>query len=510
MTGKFWIKHGELVDGPFTSQQIVGFVRGAMLKPTDLISADNKSTWKPASEIPGLFPSAPASSAETVAPAVPTNAPEVLPATKKSRRPLVVGIVLAAAAIALAIWAITWFFSSSAAVDRALAYAPPNAGGIVHVAVAEIAQDVADELRKQKYTVDPKALDDFTAIARKIESIDLFFTIVSKHGVPGKPLVVVRGRLARADVERLLAAASPDATLEKGGNGRYALTGKNASPLSLVLGSEADDLPDDVNVAAPEIEITPEFLKTLGKGDNKNLRAMLKSVDASAPIWFAVNLEAIPSEDVPKSFTGSIHLFGTGRTQITADFRADEQAKEFEERFRGSEIVTGLSDIVLVKREETTVTVATKSTESIFGRLLTALERARTLARRISSAANLNGIGKAIMLYKADNDDQPPPDLETLVKENIIGPKTLISPTSGREMPVDEHGMPTAKSDYVYFVLPDSAPANLIWVYEPPEINDNEGANVLYCGYNVAWVSVEEFREQLQRTKDWLAENKPK
>ncbi|HUU57989.1 MAG TPA: hypothetical protein VMZ50_00485, partial [Phycisphaerae bacterium] len=59
-----------------------------------------------------------------------------------------------------------------------------------------------------------------------------------------------------------------------------------------------------------------------------------------------------------------------------------------------------------------------------------ALGRARELARRAACMANLNGIGKAIVLYEGNHDDQWPPDLDTLLQDGDISRKHLKCPSA--------------------------------------------------------------------------------
>lgn len=72
--------------------------------------------------------------------------------------------------------------------------------------------------------------------------------------------------------------------------------------------------------------------------------------------------------------------------------------------------------------------------------LLPSLGRARELARRVSCAANLNGMGKAILLYKADNGDSFP------FISNVTGGPPMIYATEmikgGRDDPFTLDGPP--------------------------------------------------------------------
>lgn len=142
--------------------------------------------------------------------------------------------------------------------------------------------------------------------------------------------------------------------------------------------------------------------------------------------------------------------------------------------------------------------------------LLPSLGRSRELAKKVSSAANLNGIGKSILLYRADNNDESPPDLAALVKAKFMTSSMLVSPVSGRAMPTDADGMPIGESDYVYLRLGDNADAGLIMAYERLENYGGRGTNVLFAGYNVAWVDRPNFDRLLKKTEDYLKNKKIK
>jgi type II secretory pathway pseudopilin PulG len=141
---------------------------------------------------------------------------------------------------------------------------------------------------------------------------------------------------------------------------------------------------------------------------------------------------------------------------------------------------------------------------------LPTLGRARAQAKQALSMANLNAIGKAIVLYQNDQNEQFPPDLQALVKKNIISNNCLLSPTSGRKPESDAEGKLVGGPDYVYLgnVMGSDAPPNLILAYEPPQINNNEGAAVLFTDYSVRWVKMAEFQKLLKQTEEYIKNRK--
>jgi len=139
--------------------------------------------------------------------------------------------------------------------------------------------------------------------------------------------------------------------------------------------------------------------------------------------------------------------------------------------------------------------------------LLPALNRSRHLAKRVSSAANLNGIGKATALYAAENRDQYPPDLAALVTEGFVSTRMLVSPLSGRPPPKFVDGRLIGEVDYIYIKLPAEPPADageLILAYERPELHRGEGANVLFADFHVEFVSTPRFERALKRTMAYV------
>ena len=145
----------------------------------------------------------------------------------------------------------------------------------------------------------------------------------------------------------------------------------------------------------------------------------------------------------------------------------------------------------------------------LIGILMPTLGRALDYARIAMCAANLNAIGKGLILYQTENDDQFPPDLVKLVESQVIPAEMLMSPSSGRKVRKDSKGKPIGPFDYVYLGaglkttdIPN--PENLILVYERPEINKFRGTNVLYADGHVAWVTMEKFRRDLAKTQEWI------
>jgi hypothetical protein len=128
--------------------------------------------------------------------------------------------------------------------------------------------------------------------------------------------------------------------------------------------------------------------------------------------------------------------------------------------------------------------------------------QARSLAFRASSGANLNAIGKAVMLYQSMYNDKRPPSLDMLVSQNLIPTKVLVSRVSGRQPPQFDGRRLIGELDYIYMPeVTDSFDSACIVAYERPENYKGEGTNALMVQGNVTWMSQAEFEFRLQRTK---------
>ncbi len=134
------------------------------------------------------------------------------------------------------------------------------------------------------------------------------------------------------------------------------------------------------------------------------------------------------------------------------------------------------------------------------GILMPALARNRQLAFRMTSGTNLSGIGKACLIYANDHDDRLPPDLETLVREVEVSPKTL-------ESKLKPEGFDGPSYIYIAGQTTDMSYLNVV-AYENPEFCE-DGVNVLFLDTHVEFMEPEEFREALKATCERLGRAMP-
>lgn len=134
------------------------------------------------------------------------------------------------------------------------------------------------------------------------------------------------------------------------------------------------------------------------------------------------------------------------------------------------------------------------------GVAMPALARTRQLAFRMTSATNLSGISKACRIYASDHDDKLPPNLEVLVEEVNLSPKSLES----KRKPDDFDG-----PSYVYILGQTLAmnPGNIV-AHEDTRYC-SEGVNVLFLDGHVGFVKPAMFREELKGTYERLGREMP-
>jgi prepilin-type processing-associated H-X9-DG protein len=127
--------------------------------------------------------------------------------------------------------------------------------------------------------------------------------------------------------------------------------------------------------------------------------------------------------------------------------------------------------------------------------LAPSLLNARAQARRYACATNLSGIGKAILIYANDYNDQLPPDLETLISKAEMPARGLVCPAS------------ESRESYIYrgASITTSDTLGMITVYEKLS-NHGDGRNVLFLDSHVEWVSEERFQELIKRDNEYRRE----
>ena len=125
------------------------------------------------------------------------------------------------------------------------------------------------------------------------------------------------------------------------------------------------------------------------------------------------------------------------------------------------------------------------------------LRKARGKARRYACATNLRGIGKALLIYANDYNDQLPPDLETLISKAEMPARGLVCPASESRESYIYRGASITTSDTPW----------MITVYEKLS-NHGDGRYVLFLDSHVEWVSEERFQELIKKDNEYRRQKK--
>ncbi len=139
--------------------------------------------------------------------------------------------------------------------------------------------------------------------------------------------------------------------------------------------------------------------------------------------------------------------------------------------------------------------------------LLPAINRARTLANRAVSGANLRNIGLGCFAYAQSNNGAFPDNLGVLVADGSVGIKNVVHPDNSKRPPAhmrakDMGPWVVANTDYVYLGGHDSMPANTIIAYEKLGKKwSREGITILFADGSVRWTRMAEARMLLARQK---------
>jgi hypothetical protein len=133
------------------------------------------------------------------------------------------------------------------------------------------------------------------------------------------------------------------------------------------------------------------------------------------------------------------------------------------------------------------------------------LNLARERSTRAIDATNLNGIGKAMLLYAAEHGDCPD-HLDRLIEEGQ-GWKLFTMPSVGElaRVPDYEDGKPFHAPEWLHYIRPsEEAPDDLICVWPDPVLYHAEDKIVLLNNGHVVTMPAEELCRRLTRTYEWL------
>jgi prepilin-type processing-associated H-X9-DG protein len=143
--------------------------------------------------------------------------------------------------------------------------------------------------------------------------------------------------------------------------------------------------------------------------------------------------------------------------------------------------------------------------------LLPSLSKAREAANRVKSGSNLRQIGQGCLLYANENNGKMPPDLGSLVKEELT-PEVFVSPLGHQQVPREVATMtPEQKaawinehSDYVYLGKGkmNNLPADQPVAYEKFENGHGQGISILFGDGHVEFESMPEAQRIIATNKE--------
>ena len=235
------------------------------------------------------------------------------------------------------------------AVAEATGLMPASAIGMVHLDVAKTRDDITAAAEKNKDKLGPMLA--FLEPLKKIDSADLYLLPGGKEPMP---LVAVRGTLGPDDIKALLEQTPmKGAELKKGDNGRYTIAN---TPLMMIVGSEANDVPAGVVLAGMAPMLTDEFVAALGKEKNARIVALLAKVDTKAQIWGCADVPPNADKDAPKQVYGSINVTGDKPLDVSMVFDDEAKAAKTINSF-DQQAPAFMKEIIALKRDGATVNV---------------------------------------------------------------------------------------------------------------------------------------------------------
>ena len=116
-------------------------------------------------------------------------------------------------------------------------------------------------------------------------------------------------------------------------------------------------------------------------------------------------------------------------------------------------------------------------------------------AARYTCGKNLSWIGKALLIYANDYNDELPPDLDTLTRKAELPAQNLVCPATGLKYIYRGASLTTSDTPW------------MITVYEKAG-NHSRGRNVLFLDAHVEWVLEERFQELIEKDNEYRRQKK--
>jgi prepilin-type processing-associated H-X9-DG protein len=141
---------------------------------------------------------------------------------------------------------------------------------------------------------------------------------------------------------------------------------------------------------------------------------------------------------------------------------------------------------VAAQGRQVTWSIDHRQTQSILGKLLLGpLQHTVLVSERMACGTNVSGMGKAILIYANDYNDQLPPNLNILIEKVEMTEKGLTCPGAGHR---DSYG-------YCGDGLDFSCEPTLMIAYDKKGNHAEPGRNVLFLDSHVEWITEARFQE---------------
>ena len=114
----------------------------------------------------------------------------------------------------------------------------------------------------------------------------------------------------------------------------------------------------------------------------------------------------------------------------------------------------------------------------------------REPAKRAICGTNLNSIGKAIALYRLENDDAPT-RVAAIFAVGHVSQEHFRCPSAESDRGIDYFYLPPAR--------PKEADGTTIIACDFKDNHKGEGRNVLYWSFSVQWMTEQDFQAELQK-----------
>ncbi|MDY7011501.1 MAG: DUF4190 domain-containing protein [Planctomycetota bacterium] len=124
---------------------------------------------------------------------------------------------------------------------------------------------------------------------------------------------------------------------------------------------------------------------------------------------------------------------------------------------------------------------------------LPALGYAKEQARQALCQANLNGIGKSIIIYSSENNDAYPPNLEMMISSSGMPKELMRCPSDKSNRDCDYFYSPPAEK------TSEDTNDQTIIACDFKSNHSGKGRNVLFSDGHVQWLTEEQFQQELQQ-----------